>query len=87
MKIVIAIIGLVVWIIMYTFVYQKAIEPLRAKSQEYEKQQREYFHNNEMEASKKCFAKSFWYFYVSACIQIAVLLPFYLIAIDIAKMF
>ncbi len=87
MKIVIAIIGLVVWIIMYTFVYQKAIEPLRAKSQEYEKQQREYFHNNEMKASKKCFAKSFWYFYVSACIQIAVLLPFYLIAIDIAKMF
>lgn len=87
MKIVITIVVLVVWIIMYTFVYQRAIEPLRAKSREYEKMQREYLHNNEMQASKKCYIKSFWYFFVSACIQIAVLLPFYLIAIDIAKMF
>lgn len=87
MKFFIVLIGVVIWAIVYTFVYQRGIEPLRVKSQEYEKKRNEYFHNNEIEAAKKCSRKSFWYFYVSATIQVAALLPFYLFFIDIANIF
>lgn len=43
MKFFIVLIGVVIWAIVYTFVYQRGIEPLRVKSQEYEKSETSIF--------------------------------------------